>query len=112
MQNPKKIIELSIPQEVHDRIASHLKAGQSVEDYIANAVGHQFIDANEAGAILCLSPSTVYQKARAGELPFYQVTGKILFDRMELLDLIKKSRRGTKLELRQLAATHMAKAMK
>ena len=72
----------------------------------------QFIDVEEAASLLHITPSTLYQKASRGEVPYYKPSKNLLFDREDLLEVIRSSRRGTTVEFRRAAAEHMARAMK
>jgi excisionase family DNA binding protein len=76
------------------RIEALLSDGQ-----IANDIQDEMLDINETSAFLKLSVSTLYSKVCRGEIPAIKPGRRLYFNRSELIDWLKQSRKKSTKEL-------------
>ena len=88
------IIEL--PEDFLEQIVEEV-VRRTPSEQKSDAVNKVWLSAREAAQYLSLSRSQFYRLVRLGDIPAYQPTeGKLLFNRAELDDWVKRSRRETK----------------
>jgi excisionase family DNA binding protein len=103
-ENPaeKKVLSFEqLPQAISDLIDRVVSLEHLLrEERLPAAPDNEMLNITEAAAFLRLTKSTIYSKVCRGEIPAFKTGRRLYFDRAELTNWIKSSRKTTNEDIR------------